>query len=616
MSSISWGSVCEPARSAHSESLTVLVSWSSSARRRTSRSSSPNRSTSPVAIARPSASLIPTSGPNAATCTPHSYRAPFSAVVRRIISSRSRGSTVVLPRIPAPSGRMRLISSGWTASVRNSVSGSTSSPGGIHLRSICSVSGSYGGSTGGMRAFISEAKYRFYNRSASDASPLTSTRSAGTRLGDRPARDGAARSARTPLDPAGAVGAADAGRLVPRPPGPLRRHVVVGPERAPGRAARRGRRDGGRRLGLLAHRGGPEAAGRPGAARRLGPPLGASRRLKRAIPLLAAVVALGAAAPAQATFTSTISGGAPSIVGNSDSDILTIRTEGSLLAHDHGTDPGFSGNTDWNSSAVGPQTVSTSSVVVVSVDAGPGEDVVVIGSNGGTSAAALIPDFAIDGGAGLDGLIIDSSADFLVGRTATVSSGAATGNVAFGSGTSFHHTDVEGVIGRMGSGADTVNVSNTEGYTALAAEGGGGNDTLNVAPSTLFGSFEFDGGSGTNDTVNAGDGGAAGGTYLVGSQSIGRSGFSLLKLNSSTERLTLTTGSGADQIYKTGARPATLNAGGGDDLISARDSVGDTANCGAGSDFVLSDSLDTLNDCEASDRTLAQPPPTTPTDPG
>jgi len=254
--------------------------------------------------------------------------------------------------------------------------------------------------------------------------------------------------------------------------------------------------------------------------------------------------------------------------------------------------------------------------VVVSVDAGPGEDVVVIGSNGGTSAAALIPDFAIDGGAGLDGLIIDSSADFLVGRTATVSSGAATGNVAFGSGTSFHHTDVEGVIGRMGSGADTVNVSNTEGYTALAAEGGGGNDTLNVAPSTLFGSFEFDGGSGTNDTVNAGDGGAAGGTYLVGSQSIGRSGFSLLKLNSSTERLTLTTGSGADQIYKTGARPATLNAGGGDDLISARDSVGDTANCGAGSDFVLSDSLDTLNDCEASDRTLAQPPPTTPTDPG
>jgi HxlR-like helix-turn-helix len=55
------------------------------------------------------------------------------------------------PSSPAPRGRIRLISSGWTASVRKSPSGSTPEPGGIHFASASAMSGAYGGSTGAMR---------------------------------------------------------------------------------------------------------------------------------------------------------------------------------------------------------------------------------------------------------------------------------------------------------------------------------------------------------------------------------------------------------------------------------------------------------------------------------
>ena len=87
-----------------------------------------------------------------------------------------------------------------------------------------------------------------------------------------------------------------------------------------------------------------------------------------------------------------------------------------------------------------------------------------------------------------------------------------------------------------------------------------------------------------------------------------RSGKGEVGVNNEVDRLTLSTSARADAIFKSGTKAVTINANGGDDLISARDSIGDTANCGAGNDFVLTDPLDTLADCESSDRVTAPPP--------
>src|SRR4051794_10350405 len=56
----------------------------------------------------------------------------------------------------------------------------------------------------------------------------------GARLGHRPPDHGAARPARETLDAARGVGAARASAELPRPPGPLRRHVLERPRPAVG----------------------------------------------------------------------------------------------------------------------------------------------------------------------------------------------------------------------------------------------------------------------------------------------------------------------------------------------------------------------------------------------
>ena len=127
-------------------------SASISTARSRSRSDQTGSSAGPVTVASSSRSLSPTAGPKKVACTPHSYSAPQRAHVRSIISSRSLGSSNPCPRMPAPSGRIRAARDSWTTSVRNSASGSTSVPGGIHFRSISSTSGEYGGSTGAIRA--------------------------------------------------------------------------------------------------------------------------------------------------------------------------------------------------------------------------------------------------------------------------------------------------------------------------------------------------------------------------------------------------------------------------------------------------------------------------------
>jgi hypothetical protein len=333
---------------------------------------------------------------------------------------------------------------------------------------------------------------------------------------------------------------------------------------------------------------------------------------------LAALVALTTAAPAHALMSSDIgAGGAIILTGNGADDIVSIKTQGASLVHDQGGTGGFATNSDWDTGVAGTQGVAASALINVNIATGDGNDFVAIGGSGGTGAALLPQDYYLDGGGGFDGLRIEDGSDTTT-RSVLFNSNIGVGTVAFGAAGAdgdFQHQEVEGVITSLGSGSETVGVIASSNEATLQIEGGPGADTFNVGSasglSSIAGRVDIDGDSGAPDTVNLLDGGSGfGGTYLLTPASYGRSGAGYVSTDSTLERVNLTATPQADAIFKSGSQAVTINAGGGDDLISARDSIGDTANCGAGTDFVLSDALDTLTDCEASDRTLSAPPQT------
>jgi hypothetical protein len=328
-----------------------------------------------------------------------------------------------------------------------------------------------------------------------------------------------------------------------------------------------------------------------------------------AIPLLVTIVLLAAPAAADAAFKSDLTNATITMTGDGNADLMRIQRSGALLVHDRFSsgDPGFASNADWDTVDGGVQTFNASQLGQVVINGGGSSDVVVLGGTGG-AASLLVQQFQVDGGGGLDGVLIDSSED-AVSRTATFSSNLNTGTVAVtgNSGTlDLEHSEVDTVLMRFGDSNDVATVNNTESSGAIAIEGTGGNDTANVAASNLGGQVDFDGQTGTTDTLNF-NGGATGGTFLVSGDSAGRAGLNRATFDSGVERVNLNAGGQADSIFKSGPRAVTVNAGGGDDLIAVRDSIGDTANCSAGNDYVLTDSLDTLNECEGSDRTQPQP---------
>ncbi len=330
-------------------------------------------------------------------------------------------------------------------------------------------------------------------------------------------------------------------------------------------------------------------------------------------PLIVALFfALAFAAPAHAAFTSSISGANVTMTGNSDSDLLIIEVDGAVLAHSRAGDPGFASENDFNTSVAGTQTVTSSVGPLFTINGGPGSDFIVIGSSD-RSAAAFPQPFTVDGGSGLDALLLDAAVDTQA-RSLLFNTSGDEGTITFtGANGSYTHDEVEEAFAALGSGNDTATAVATPPAATVGFTGGGGNDSATVGGvltglANIEGRFQVEGGSGADDTVFVNDGPTGfGGAYLVTPESTHRSGKGEVGVNSEVDRLTLSTSSGPDAIFKSGPKAVTINAGGGDDLISARDSIGDTANCGAGSDFVLTDPLDTLADCESSDRVTAPP---------
>ena len=335
--------------------------------------------------------------------------------------------------------------------------------------------------------------------------------------------------------------------------------------------------------------------------------------MRLAYALTAAVLStLILAAPAQAVFTSSISGPNVTMTSDAEGDLLIIVRDGAVLEHSRAGDPGFDSERDFNTGVAGTQTVTSAVGPVFTINGGSGSDFIVIG-NSDRSAALFPQPFTVYGGPGLDALLLDAQVDTQA-RSLLFNRSNDAGTITFtGASGSYTHDEVEEAFAALGSGPDTVTAVATPPAGTVGFTGGGGNDSATVGGvltglGNIEGRFQAEGGSGTDDSVFVNDApSGSGAAYLVTPLSTHRSGRGEVGVNNEVDRLTLSTSSGPDAIFKSGNKAVTINANGGDDLISARDSIGDAANCGAGNDFVLTDPLDTLTDCESSDRVTAPP---------
>ena len=99
---------------------------------------------------------------------------------------------------------------------------------------------------------------------------------------------------------------------------------------------------------------------------------------------------------AEASYTSTVVGTTATMIGNGVGDTLSITQSGGFFFHNRfPTDPGFEAANDFDSTAVGIQTVPTSGII--NIDAGDGDDIIALGDgvdiqgtiNGGVGADTL-----------------------------------------------------------------------------------------------------------------------------------------------------------------------------------------------------------------------------------
>jgi hypothetical protein len=341
-------------------------------------------------------------------------------------------------------------------------------------------------------------------------------------------------------------------------------------------------------------------------------------------PLLAAVLgvvaAVACAAPAQASFTSDVSGATVTVKGDSAADYVTIGAQANFLSHSD-LGPGYASPIDWNSDPAITEFVTRDFTYTVNLDAGPGYDIVAVGTPA-VSAAELRAGWVLNGGAGDDALIIDASGD-PVGRTVTVGGEIFTSTVKLsGNNVLFDADDFEGGLQiQTGDQKDTYNVQSVFPNRPVAVEAGGGDDDVNIGTAggglgALKGMVYVDGETGT-DSLKLDDAASGGSTTYAFDATDYHRGEGDVRIFPTTEKASLLAGSGNDSIYKASSQPVSISSGAGDDLIASRDSAGDPIACGAGSDYVLTDALDTPDgSCEATDRVTPAPAGGTPTDGG
>ena len=103
----------------------------------------------------------------------------------------------------------------------------------------------------------------------------------------------------------------------------------------------------------------------------------------RWIAILIAVAGLPLAA--HANFTATLAGTVATFTGDADSDTIVITSSGGLLMHNRFSagDPGFNSNFDFDSTVPGDQTLAAIPSKTININAGAGNDVVILQGNTG-----------------------------------------------------------------------------------------------------------------------------------------------------------------------------------------------------------------------------------------
>jgi hypothetical protein len=280
------------------------------------------------------------------------------------------------------------------------------------------------------------------------------------------------------------------------------------------------------------------------------------RRLCLAVVL--AMLALPSAA--DAAYTSVIGADGPVFTGDDSSDALLFDQSGGLLRHSRfPADPGFNSQFDFDSTTAGDQTVS-GSTNKLTVNAGGGDDTV-------TVTVPTVVGSTVHGGAGDDVVVTSDGADSLFGDAGNDQLVGGKGNDAMAGGDG---NDL--MVWNNGDNNDVMDGEANNDETVV--NGADAGDAFTIKPSATPSRVRFDR------------------TNLIPFN---------LDIGSTTERLTVNGGLGADTIaadpglaplillsLNGGPGTDTIDGGDGPDLITGGEGNDDLSG-GAGDDRIVGD---------------------------
>jgi CHRD domain-containing protein len=204
---------------------------------------------------------------------------------------------------------------------------------------------------------------------------------------------------------------------------------------------------------------------------------------------LVIVVAIGLAltgmAPATAAFTVLVTGTTATITGTGGQDVLVLGKQANNLTHD--------GSADWDAVTPGEQTLADDPATSMTINAGDGVDVVVVGSPGDVFASTI----TVHGEGGVDFITLNAG-----GGGADVVTINGNNLVGAGTGHVIWDDTTDQVNVRTGGGADVVTVAATPTSPQVLVYGEDGDDKLALANGVgLGGNGTYKGGPGT-DTLD------------------------------------------------------------------------------------------------------------------
>ena len=263
-------------------------------------------------------------------------------------------------------------------------------------------------------------------------------------------------------------------------------------------------------------------------------PLSRSARATGVAGFLAAGV-LALPGVAGAAYTSSISGGNPTMTGDGAGDQLVISVSGANLAHNRAADPGFNSAIDFDSTTAGDQTVA--STASVTVNAGGGDDFVqtspnvdtLNGEDGNDRLIGGVGNDTFRGGAGNDQMVWNNGdnndvMDGEAGADETEVNGAVAAGDVFtiasnGARTRFDRTNLVPFNIDVGETTERLTVNGLGGDDNISA-GGGLNGKILLSLTGGPGTDSITGGDGS-DLITGGDGndtlnGAGGDDRIVG----------------------------------------------------------------------------------------------------